>query len=289
MKFITKGSKIGISSPASLPNQDELKMGIEILKNAGFEVEVGESCYRTTTEVDKVSELYYLSDICDLTVCSRGGGGSYRLIDYMKKPLNKPICGYSDITSLLALQYKFGASAFHSPMVVEFWKDRESFDFFIELLTGKISLPLEFPKKMNALTLKQGRVVGKLFIGNLSLIVTVMNQIGLDVFNDSILIVEDVNESFDSIDRMLWKLTHELKDRIKSLIFAGFTSTRKGSNDYNIIDILKYHIGYLDVPSFIGFPTYHGKFLKYTLPIGAKVEVDSEKCSVKLIDYLPVR
>jgi len=289
LKFITKGSKIGISSPASLPNQDKLRMGIEILKSNGFEVEVGESCYKSISEVDKVSELYYLSDTCDLTVCSRGGGGSYRLIDYMKRPLNKPICGYSDITSLLAFQYKFGASAFHSPMVVEFENNRESFDFFIELLTSKISLPFEFPKKMNALTLKRGRVVGNLFVGNLSLIVTVMNQIGLDIFNDSILIVEDVNESLDSIDRMLWKLSHELKGRIKSLIFAGFTSTRKGSNDYNIIDALKYHIGYLDVPSFIGFPAYHGTFFKYTLPIGAKVEVDSEKCSVKLIDYLPVR
>lgn len=170
-------------------------------------------------------------------------------------------------------------------MVVEFHKNRESLNFLVELLSGAIEIPFEYPKRLNALTLKKGRATGKLLVGNLSLIVTVMNQIGTDIFDDSILIVEDVNESLDSIDRMLWSLSHELKNRARSIVFAGFTKTRKGSNNYKLIDILRYHVDHLNVPSFIGFPAYHGNFFKYTLPLGAKVEIDAENCSIKLLSF----
>lgn len=283
-RIIKRGSKIGISSPASLPEHNALKKGIEILKNIGFEVVIGESCYKQLSEKEKVSELQYLSAECDLIMCSRGGNGSYRLIDHISEPF-KPLCGYSDITSLLFLQHKLGVMSFHSPMVVEFHKNRESLNFLIEVISGAMEPPFEYPKKLNALTLKRGKATGKLLVGNLSLIVTVMNQIGTDIFNDSILILEDVDESLDSIDRMLWSLSHELKNRIKSIVFAGLTRIKKGSNNYRLIDVLKYHVEYLNVPSFIGFPAYHGNFFKYTLPVGAKIEIDAEQCSLKLLSF----
>jgi len=285
LKFISKGSRIGISSPASLPNPEKLESGIELLKLVGFNVVVGDSCYKKTSEVEKVQELGYLSSSCDLIICARGGAGSYRLIDYLDKPPSKPICGYSDITSLLLFQYKHGISSFHGPMVIEFKRDKKSFDFLMELLTGNISLPFEFPIKMNSLILRNGKATGKLMAGNLSLIVTIMDQIGIDIFNDSILFVEDVDETLDSIDRMLWKLVHNIKGKAKGLIFGGFTRTKKGSNDYNLIEILRYHVQYLDVPSFLGFPMYHGRFFKYTLPMGATIKIDADECIVTLVEF----
>lgn len=285
MKSISKGSKIGISSPASLPDPEKLENGVKLLKFSGFDVVVGDSCYKKSSEIEKVRELRHFSNECDLIICARGGAGSYRLIDYIDKPPDKPICGYSDITSLLFLQHKHGIPSFHGPMVIEFKENKKSFDFLVELLTGNVGLPFELPMKMNPLILRTGKATGKLLAGNLSLIVTIMDQIGTDIFNDSILFVEDVDETLDSVDRMLWKLVHSIKGRTKGLIFGGFTRTKKGSENYSLIEILRYHIRYLNVPSFLGFPMYHGKFFKYTLPMGATVKMDADECSITFIGF----
>ena len=272
--------KIGVVSPASLPKDREVfERGISFLRRKGFSVIIGRSCFEELSDEERAKELVEMMNECDLILCSRGGNGSYRLLDYLPPPSPTPICGYSDITALLLWKVSNGQIAYHGPMVCDIGYDERSGKEMLKVVTGQV---YEYRKLMNHLTIYPGKASGRLVGGNLSLFVTVMDLLKIE--GDVILYLEDVNESLDSIDRMLWKIFHSyLSENIKGLIVGGFTRIRKGDIKKNIIDILRNYASYLKIPAFLGFPSFHGKFFKYTLPLGAIAEMDASQGKVNIV------
>ena len=272
--------KIGVVSPASLPKDREaFERGVDFFRKKGFSIVIGKSCFEELSDKEKAEELIEMMEKCDLVLCSRGGNGSYRLLDYLSCSSQTPICGYSDITALLLWKVSCGQIAYHGPMVCDIGYDEKSGEAMLKVITGQIR---EYKNLMNHLTIYPGKAYGKLIGGNLSLFVTVLDLLKIE--EDVILYIEDVNESLDSIDRMLWRIFHNrLSKNIKGLFVGGFTKIRKGDTNKSIIDILKDYSSSFRIPTFLGFPAFHGKFFKYTLPFGVNIEIDATQGKIRIL------
>ena len=127
--FLQKGDTIGIATPASPYKHQSLQEGIDLLKQWGFQVvlgrkRIGRKGYLAGTDRERAEELMelFLNPEIKAILCSRGGYGAMRILDYLDfnkiKDHPKLFMGFSDITVLLmALWKKAGLMAFHGPMV----------------------------------------------------------------------------------------------------------------------------------------------------------------------------
>lgn len=268
---------LGISSPASQNSSEELKKGLEFLKSKGISYVVGKSCYEYISPEERASELYELADVADAILCTRGGCGSFRLLDYMDRPLKVPIIGYSDITSLLLFQRLHNSQAIHAPMLLDYQK-HSSLDNLFRIMENGVESGDIFLGKMKSFCLYPGTAEGECVPANLSLMMTVKDRIGHEkLFKNSILLLEDVTESVCSIERYLWQLRGIPEfEKVNGIIFGGFTRIEKSSNPYNLMDVLRVFANEFKKPCFIGFPIFHGKYYKTSIPMGLKVMMNSE-------------
>jgi muramoyltetrapeptide carboxypeptidase len=122
---------IGIVAPSSRVPQVELKLGVELLENEGFEVKVHKQCSRhfryfagTDEERAQAFADYALDPEINVLWCARGGYGAMRLLPRIQAltrgkniPKNKLLVGYSDATAIFEfVQREWGWSVLHAPM-----------------------------------------------------------------------------------------------------------------------------------------------------------------------------
>jgi len=194
----------------------------------------------------------------------------------------KPIVGYSDITALLlAIYFKTGMITYHGPMVtVELDNDEKSLENMLEVLNGE--KVIQFDGNREAIV--PGVMTGRLIVGNLSLFKTLQGTEYFGSLKDAILVLEDVGESRESIERMVWGIAN-LKEynELRGIIFAGFTNIENaGFNE--IVEILENLFADAPFPVWIGLPIFHGDLPKLTLPVGAWVKIDMKKGTIKILD-----
>lgn len=277
-----------ISSPARFPDRYALEAGVKALRNHGLEVVIGNSCLKYLDPFEKAEELNeaFANDSYDAIIVSRGGHGSFNLLDYLdwetisNNP--KPLVGYSDITALLlALDYKSDIVSYHGPMVtVELDNDDKSLEEMLEVINGKRTINYDYSSK----AIVPGTMFGKLLVGNLSLFRTLLGTEYMGSLKDSILVLEDVGESRESIERMVWNVRH-LKDyeNLRGIVFAGFSDIENASYS-EIVEIITDLFADSKIPVWLGLPVFHGPHSKLTLPVGAWVKMDLENNYIKILD-----
>jgi len=278
---LRQGSQIRtvfLTSPATFPDRTLLELGIANLRNYGLEVFVGNSCRVYMDAERKAAELNeaFANDEYDAIIVTRGGHGSFNLLDYLdwsviaKNP--KPIVGYSDITALLlAIHFQTGLITYHGPMVtVELASDTGSLDNLIRTISGSDSILFDY----EPIPVVPGEMIGRLIPGNLSLIQTLQGTSYFGSLRDAILVLEDVGETRSSIERMVWNIAHlEEFEQLRGVVFAGFTNIGNATlND--IVEIIRSNFRDSPIPVWIGLPVYHGGFTKLTLPVGEWVRMD---------------
>lgn len=277
-----------ISSPARFPDRYALEAGIKSLQDHGLKVVVGDSCIKYLDPREKAAELNaaYENDLYDAIIVSRGGHGSFYLLDYLDWEIisnnPKPLVGYSDITALLlAINYKSDIVSYHGPMVtVELDNDDKSLEEMLEVISGKRTITYDYPSK----AIVPGIMFGKLLVGNLSLFRTLLGTDYMGTLKDAILVLEDVGESRESIERMVWNVRH-LKgyEDLRGIVFAGFSDIENA--DYaEIAEIVTGLFKDSEIPVWLGLPVFHGPQSKLTLPVGAWVKMDLEKNYIKILD-----
>jgi len=283
-----KVNTVFVTSPARFPDQTLLDAGIRTLQSAGLTVIVGDSCRRYLSDEEKAREINeaFADPNIDMIITSRGGHGSFRVLDYLdwktisKNP--KPIVGYSDITALLlGIYFKTGIITYHGPMVtVELDNDGKSLEKMLKLLNGDKLITFDY----NSKPIVPGKMVGRLIVGNLSLFKTLQGTKYFGSLKDSILVLEDVGESRESIERMVWNIAH-LKDyqTLRGIVFAGFTQINNDDFD-GVFKILERFFEDAPFPVWVGLPVFHGNFTKLTLPVGAWVEMDLENHYIKILN-----
>jgi muramoyltetrapeptide carboxypeptidase len=282
--FLQPGDTIGIATPASPYKHQALQEGINLLKEWGFQILLGRKRisrkgYLAGTDRERAEELMelFLNPEIQAVLCSRGGYGSIRILDYLDfgiiKRYPKFFMGFSDITVLLAAFWKkAGLLAFHGPMVTTLSRlTPRSLNRVKATLTGHYHLELPLNKKK---ALFPGSAKGVLLGGNLTLLVHLIGTPYEPVWDRAILFLEDCGEEPYRLDRLLMhlKLRGCLK-KVSAILLGNFTGSGRGELSRNMIKAI---LGDLNIPVWTGLPVGHGP-QNIPFPMGAPAFLDGNR------------
>lgn len=289
-RFLQKGDTIGIVSPSGPIPSDSLDFAIETLHSWDLNVVLGEHVFDSYgvfagTDADRASDLQSMIDDDSISaiLCARGGYGAIRvanLIDY--SPLfDKPkwLIGFSDITVFHAKLHALDVASIHGVMAKGFPNvTAESLQSLKNVLFGTIQSTQIPTNSRNKLGSCNGQLVG----GNLSMLYSLQ---GVDFnydYTDKILFIEDLNEYFYHIDRMMQNLKYSgVLSAISGLVVGTMSGMKNGKDAFkgDIEDIVLDAVGDYDYPVVFDFPSGH-EDLNHALIMGGEYElVCNEKSS----------
>jgi muramoyltetrapeptide carboxypeptidase len=237
----------------------------------------------------------------------------------------KVFIGFSDITGLhIAINQRTGLVTFHSPnpefglggesnlsplAAKYFWRALLAKEYDLPSLDGRgrerVGYTIEtqprdgdksddaaiFEDVPQAVTFAEGKARGRLIGGNLSVLHALMGTPYELETDGKILFIEDVGEAPYRVDRMLSTLRLAGKfDKVNGVILGAFTARDEEAewdDDASIDDVLREYFADLGVPVLAKFPVGHVRY-NATLPIGAMVEMDADRQSLRLVEN-PVR
>ncbi len=306
-KVLKPGDTVGIITPASaLGDEDAITLTKEVLTYFGLNVKEGKYIRErygnlAGTDAQRLEDLHAMFADKEVhgILCIRGGSGASRLlskIDYKLIANNpKPLLGYSDITALImAFQAKIGLVTFHGPVGTSNWSNFVAKTFTDQFMDNKLVTFANPDKKGDNIvqykdrisTINPGIAEGKLLGGNLTLISGLCGSPYLPDFKDSILFLEEINESPEKVDRMFCQLMNAgILAQIKGFVFGKCTgcSPSAGYGSLNLDQILRDYIKPLNIPSYSGAVIGHidDQFL---LPVGVKARIDANKGTIEILE-----
>jgi len=303
---LNKGDTIGIISPAG--NVRELlqfDLCKKFFEDRGYKVKISPNAleqkgYFAGSDENRLHDLilFFQDPEIKAILCSRGGYGTYRLLDKIDYDIirqnSKIFAGYSDITALINVFYeKSSLVCFHAPLALSDFgvKDIESYtaNNFFEILEGKAKIPYKFSQSSEYRCIFAGETEAELMGGNLTLLCGLLGTPYFPSLDGKLLLLEDVGESLYKIDRMLVQLKLAgVFEKVKGILFAGFSKTDEGEKSYKLVvdDIIKEILGEYKIPVGYGFSASH-EGAKSTLPLGVKYRFNSEDFALEIVeDYL---
>ena len=301
-KRLKPGDKIGIVSPASPVPDGDLEMGIALLRERGYKVELGahvlarhENCdYLAGTDEHRAEDLQKMltRDDIDAVFCARGGYGSMRLFEMLDwnaiSQCPKAFVGYSDITSLHTALSKLGWVTFHSPMVSALPKlDEVSMQLFWDLLEKTDPVGTLPANSENMQTIISGKAEGELAGGNLTLLAHACGSKYAPDFRGKLVLIEDVNGAVYHADRDLMQLRNSsLLDEAAGFILGALTGWEKHEDDpprNSPYRLWKEFFAPLGKPTLAGFPFGHIPN-PLSLPLGVRAVLDSNSRTLTLLE-----
>lgn len=303
-KRLQKGDVIGIISPASAPEDDNLiTKGIRYIERLGYRTELGKNVgkargYLAGTDEERVDDIHQMFKDKNIKAifCLRGGYGAFRLLDKINYKLirNNPkiFVGFSEITSLqMAFLHKAKLITYAGPMVVpNFSKDINPFteENFWRLITSNKKVgKLKFSDSEKLPNINPGNVTGQLVGGNLAVFVSLIGTQFLPNLKDKILLLEDVSEFPYKIDRMMNQLRlNQTFKNVKGIILGRFVDciehdmTKK---TLTLSEVIEDYLRGIKVPTIYTFP--HGHIEEFvTLPLGIKIKLNATKGFVEITE-----
>jgi muramoyltetrapeptide carboxypeptidase len=282
--FLQQGDLIGVTTPASPYDRQSLQEGLHLLKQWGFQVVLGRKRinrkgYLAGTDQERAEEFMglFTDPAIKAVLCSRGGYGAMRILDYLDfktiKDHPKLFMGFSDITVLLmALREKADLMAFHGPMVTTLSHLNPASLIRVQAtLKGHFQIRLPLDKKR---AFFPGSAEGVLIGGNLTLLTHLIGTPYEPVWDRAILFLEDCGEEPYRLDRLFMHLKlRGCLEKISAILLGQFT----GFNTKEVpLKTIKEMLGDLDIPIWPGLPIGHGS-QNIPLPVGAPAFLDGEK------------
>lgn len=227
----------------------------------------------------------------------RGSYGMSRLlphIDYRAlADSGKLFVGYSDFTALqMALMKETGCISFAGPMICDDFTradpDPYTLQQLFDCLRGpqhRVSGAVADEAADNPLLDVRGRLWG----GNLAMLVSLLGTPYFPTIDNGIVFIEDVGEHPYRIERMLLQLLYAgVLDGQRALVLGEFTAYKAGpfDNGYDFAAMLAYLRERLPLPVLTGLPFGHVK-RRATLPFGGMAHLLSKARGFELIigDY----
>lgn len=236
---LVKGDTVAITATARKITKTEIQFAINWLTDLGYKVLLGATIGKehhqfAGTDAERAADFQSLIDNPTVKAiwCARGGYGTVRMIDlidfsnFIKKP--KWIIGYSDITVLHSHIHNLEISTIHAPMPLDIEPaSAEAKQSLIKALNGD-DYEIEFSSNTNN---KKGNAQGQAIGGNLSVLYSMCGSESAINTKGKILFLEDLDEYYYHIDRMLQNLKRNgmLKD------LAGLVIGRMNSMHDNAI------------------------------------------------------
>ncbi len=274
--------KARIVAPSGKVDREKLESGLSYLKAKGFEIKCppevfGEYDYFSGDDKTRLKSLQEAINDAGIEIvwAARGGYGVGPIIDkldwaqFQDNP--KTLIGFSDISLLHLELSNRGFLSIHGPMVQSISAPYE--DARIDLIKG-IVIKKEYRFEWESGGV-EAEVEGKVTGGNLSLVVSSIGTQSEPDWGRFILFLEEVNEPFHKVDRMLDHLKRRgVFEKIKGLILGDFST-----GDYEAFDLeslIGNKIGSEDFPLALRFPAGHVK-KNVPIPFGMKLRFRSGK------------
>ncbi|MBC8118486.1 MAG: LD-carboxypeptidase [Burkholderiaceae bacterium] len=286
---------IGLVAPSGfLPDASVVDRAAAFFAGRGWRVSAGESVFAREQRFAGSDELR-LADLqrlatdptVDLVLCARGGYGISRLLDRIDfaaiKSRRLPIVGYSDFTAFSLAYLARGGVSFAGPSAGDFGAaepNAYTVEHFFGVLNARayaLDLELQGPR---------ADVSGRLWGGNLQMVVTLLGTPYLPRVRGGILFLEDVNEPAYKIERMLYQLAHAgVLQRQAAIVLGEFAPVTPMPNDNGfdlaaVIDRLREVSG---VPVFSGLPFGHTP-RKLTLPVGGYARLSVKRGGAAVLE-----
>ncbi len=281
------GDTIGIVAPASPCLYTDLLPALDLLRNQWqLNVVEGETLharYGAFAGPDDLrrADLQRMLDNPDIRAiwCSRGGYGSYRIVDdldfsgFLAHP--KWLVGFSDITVLLNHAARLGVQSLHAIMPRQLRNPgyEHSLETLRQWLFGET--PACYTAPAHPLN-RPGTTTGMLLGGNLTLITTLLRTNSEPDWQGAILFIEDVDETLFSLDRMMTQLRRTgVLARLNGLIVGQFSDMRDNLTmpfGQSAQEIIAYAVRDYGYPVCFDFPTGHVD-RNLALPVSRVVEL----------------
>ncbi len=292
--YLKPGDTVTVLAPARKVNKEEIEPELEIFLSWGLKIKYAPNVFERFHQFageDHIRAQDFNEALKDpeskAILCARGGYGTVRIIDQIDWQLliqnPKWIIGFSDITIIHNELNNHKIAGIHGPMPLIFPKiDNVCLEYLRKTLFGE-HFDIIFPN--NPLNIK-GKVHGELVGGNLSILVSMIGTPSDLDTNGKILFIEDLDEYYYHIDRML----HQLKraghlSNLKALIVGSMNDMRDNPTPFGIpihkmvLDLTKEY----DYPIVFDFPTGH-ESMNHSLILGGTYELNvGERCSLKYI------
>ena len=285
--FLKKGDKVALLSPSYSTPDSNIQKTADVIKEWGFTPKIGKNVgkleagkYAGTAEERAEDFIAALKDTSIKAIlCNRGGYGTIQLADLIDLKLVKDnpkwLIGFSDITTLHAMQTKAGVMSIHGTMssfiAKTAGKDNNS-TLLRDLLKGKVPT-YKVPKhKYN----QKGKAEGILVGGNMATFVPLVGASDIDVFSNDgiILFLEEIGESLHNIDRMFNSLElHGVMENVRGVILGEFVDSGTDLDYESTEAMLSSYLKKYDIPVICGFPAGHDD-VNVPLVMGAKVKMD---------------
>jgi len=301
------GDTIGLVAPASATFQQvELDIARESLEGLGLKVKVGPHIMDRHGSLggqdkDRAADInrFFADSSVKAVLPTRGGWGTSRLLpllDYDTIRRNpKILMGYSDITALLnGIHARTGLITFHGPNAGGRW-DEFSVGLVKRVLFEGESVTFANPKTTNdknvltqvdnrIRTITPGKATGRLLGGNLTVLTAILGSPYVPDFNGAILFLEDVDEDWYRVDRMMTSLKLAgILGKVRGVIFGTCSECGPGEGfaSFTPEEIFADHLAPLGVPCWQGAMIGHAQ-PQWTLPVGATVTIDASLGTVTM-------
>ncbi len=291
------GSTLGLVSPAGAtffePDLQEVEATLAAL---GFGTRRGAHAldtygYLGGRDADRAADLMdmFLDPGVHGILPLRGGWGCARLLPFLDfeaiRAHPKVLCGYSDVTALLAALYaQSGLVAFHGPVATSTWNDFSAGHWTRTLVEAQPPV-LQDPPGADREVITPGIARGPLFGGNLTVIAALVGTAFVPDLAGHILFLEDVGEEPYRIDRMLTQLgLAGLLDRLAGVYFGDCKNCEpeEGAKSLTLSQVLRDHFAPLGIPAWRSHLVGH-MVDKYTLPIGVEAEMDAAAGTIRVL------
>lgn len=290
---LRKGDTIGIVSPARWMDEEELRKTSAVFEQMGFQVRIApQNLLRqnqfsgSANEQARAVEEMFSEPQIRAIVCARGGYGTLRIVDLLDYDLiagnPKIFMGYSDITALLiSIWQKTGLVTFHGPMLHSFTDKADPFTlrYLRHSLSDPLPYQVAFDSASRVRTLRPGMAEGELFGGNLSILVNLIGTPNDFDTRGMILFIEDVDEYYYSLERMLLHLKRSGKfDEIAGLIVGEMVNMKDNEVLFgkDVAGIVMDVLGDSHFPVIMNFPCGHGNE-QLTIPISVKARLECSR------------
>jgi muramoyltetrapeptide carboxypeptidase len=268
--LIALGDKIGIVAPGRKVSAQDIGEAKKIFATWGLKIVPAvhlhseHHSYLSGSDDERLEDLQKMIDDPSIKVIisARGGYGTTRILDKIDfTPLvadPKWLIGFSDITALHLKLCKLGIKSIHSTMPILF-SDPESsasIESLRKILVGESPVIFAESNQNNRFGKATAQVIG----GNLSLIVDAIGTSSDPDTNGKILVLEEIDEYFYRIDRMMMHLARSGKlDNLAGLIVGHMTDMKDLKLPFgeSVQEIILNKTKHTKYPIAFGFPIGH--------------------------------
>lgn len=287
--YLKKGDIIAIAAPARSISYEQLKLAKDWVESRGFEVYIHPDLYKVSNQMGGTdqhrahlfNELLSKKEVKAIW-CARGGYGCLRMVDgidiQLLKENQKWIIGFSDITVIHShVLRNANLAVLHATMPIfmdnkidnEYGEVGAAIDSMLEVITGQA---YSFDWSQNEILNKKdfkGEIVGV----NLSVLASLVDSISEIDFDDKILFIEDLDEYYYHIDRIMIMLKRSGRlNKLRGLMVGSFINMHDHTIPFgqDVKSIIKQHCEGFGYP--IIFDIEAGHHLKnMAIPFGVPV------------------